>query len=332
MSQKIYPMLLSICIPSYNRGHRAVDLVNSLLKMDCICERDYIEIVVSDNGSDQNTAGYETIKDMDDSHVVYSRNEANLNFRGNYNKVIKLSRGKYSLLISDEDKIDEDALGDLIMLLEDQPDIGILKSRTSIQYVDYKAGYAKAGYDALKEFFLEGNYISGTIYNRDYVTDELIDGLESLYKEEVSYEYYPHLYVEGFVLNLADFFFYNELLIIEGDTEHDKPILEEASVLPFSSWESRNDQLHGYLRLIKDLQVDDVRTQFMIRAAVWRTIWLIGIARDKYVSSGISWGSVVESAGKAILTTVSCCDIPVVNSNMSEYLNITTGFIKKELL
>ena len=332
MGQKNYPNLLSICIPSYNRGHRAFELVKSLLGMECVRGRDYIEIVVSDNGSTNNTEGYAQIKDITDSHVVYHRNKENLNFHGNYNTVIKLSTGHYSLLISDEDSLDEAYLEDLISMLEEIPDIGMMKARTSIQYTNYKAGFARAGYDAIKEFYLQGNYISGTLYNRDYVTDELIDGLYALYNDEIGYKYYPHLFVEAFVLNLADFYFFDKCLVIEGESEEDKPIEEDVSVLPFSTWESRTEQLVGYLRLIHDIDVDDDRKQLMFASAVWRTIWMIGIVREKYIRSGKKWSDVVSSSAGAIMDVISKCGIPVIMNNMEGYLKMTSDFIKKELL
>ena len=332
MESKNYPNLLSICIPSYNRGHRALELVKSLLDMECVRERDYIEIVVSDNGSTNHAEEYTQIKDICDSHVVYHRNEENLNFLGNFNTVIKLSTGHYCLLISDEDSLDEALFSDLICMLEELPDIGMIKARTSIQYLNFKAKYGTAGYEALKEFYLQGNYISGTVYNRDYVTDELIDGLRSLYGGEQSYIYYPHLFVEGFVLNLADFYFYDKCLVIEGVSEDDKPIADNVSVLPFSTWEDRVSQLVGYLKLIRDLDIDDLSRQFMFRASVWRTIWLIGIVKNNYLQAGKDWGEVVSSSAKAIMDVISKCGIPLVTDNMETYLQMTTDFIRKELL
>lgn len=300
--------------------------------MDCIIHRDDIEIIVSDNGSTDHIKEYAEIAELADPHVLYCHLEKNIQFYGNYNNVIKLSSGHYCLLISDEDSFDESVLNDLILLLEDLPQIGMMKTGTSVQYSGFKSGYAKAGYDAIREFFLSGNYISGTVYNREYVTNELIDGLRGLYEENEGYYYYPHLFVEGFVLNLADFYFYDKCLIIEGESEDDKLIESEASVLPFSSWRSRVIQLKGYLALIRDLGTDNDITILMFRIAVWKTIWLIGIVKDKYNESGISWKSVVSDSASAILELISNSDIPIVRDNVSEYLQAAAEMIEKGLV
>ena len=61
-------MLLSICIPSHNRGHRALALVEELLQLPYGNE---LEIICSNNGSDKNTEGYEKLKEIKDERFVY---------------------------------------------------------------------------------------------------------------------------------------------------------------------------------------------------------------------------------------------------------------------
>ena len=57
-------MLLSICIPSYNRGHKAVCLVKHCLNMGY--EKGEIEIICSNNGSEKNVEGYQERKELED--------------------------------------------------------------------------------------------------------------------------------------------------------------------------------------------------------------------------------------------------------------------------
>ena len=102
----------SICIPSYNRGHRALELIRRLLDMDCIRHNGNIEIIVSDNGSTEYTAEYNEIKLMTDDILIYNRLDVNSNFYGNYNAVVKASRGQWCMLLSDEDGIVKAARGD----------------------------------------------------------------------------------------------------------------------------------------------------------------------------------------------------------------------------
>ena len=332
METKEYSKLLSICIPSHNRGHRALALVRSLLAMDRISSKDDIEIIVSDNGSTDHTEEYTVLRDISDSHLRYEKTVENLEFNGNYCKIIKMSQGQYCLLVSDEDSINEAPLTNLIGFLEFNRNIGMIKSKTSYHYDYITSGYAKAGTEALKSFYLMGNYISGTIYNRDYVTDDLIDGLRKLYGEDGGYYYYPHLFVEGYILNLADLYYFGECLIVEGDDEGDIPLTQNESVRLFASWESRTKQLAGYLKLVRDLRIDDDRKQLMFMMAVCKTISLIHLVKDKYINAGEDWISVCEAAGNAILQIVSDCGIPVITDNLQAYLEVVAEFIRKDLI
>ncbi|MCR5300876.1 MAG: glycosyltransferase [Lachnospiraceae bacterium] len=328
--------LISICIPSYNRGHRALDLVIRLQGMDCIRQNSNIEIIVSDNGSTEHTAEYDEIRSMTDDTLVYNRFETNRNFYGNFNTVVKMSRGQWCMLLSDEDTVDESEFENVLELLESKSECGVIKAKTSKQYANYtmpEGCHGSAGYDALRSFFLMGNYISGTIYNRKYVTNELIDGLCGLYEGNEGYFHYPHLFVEGFVLNLSDFYYYDRCFIIEGEPEKNQPLSQTIDTLPaWSSWESRVAQLEGYLRLIRDLQPDRKTTDMMFRVAVWRTVNLIALVKEAYVLKGMDWPQVCESSGNRILEVVSRCGIAAVNEAMLDYLQICAQMIKTEML
>lgn len=68
-------MLFSICIPSYNRGHRAAQLVEKLLAMPF--SEDRIEIIFSNNGSDKYKREYQEIKEIKDKRFRYYEFEGN---------------------------------------------------------------------------------------------------------------------------------------------------------------------------------------------------------------------------------------------------------------
>ena len=332
MENNDHPKLLSICIPSYNRGHRAYVLVSSILAMDCISERDDIEIIVSNNGSTIHTAEYDKIAAISDERLRYNCFEENILYWRNYNEIIKMSKARWALLVSDEDGIDEKVLNDFLNYLDTGVTPGMIKTGTSMQYRNNPSVYAKAGEEAIKAFYLMGNYISGTVYNREYVTDDLIDGLKKLYEGDEGYYYYPHLFVEAYILNLADFCFYDKILIIEGEDEGDIPRAESVAVPVFASWQTRVKQLGGYFKLIRDLGIDDDRKQLMFMMAVCKTISLIALVRDKYICAGEDWRNIYVASGNAILDEVRKCGIDVINANMEPYLEVTAEFIRKDLI
>ncbi len=97
-------MLLSVCIPTYNRGERVISLLQFLSsEIDGKDFFDDIEILISDNCSTDNTQHIisEYIKDSD--LFVYHRNEENLGLIGNLHKLVELSKGKYVWFMGDDD-------------------------------------------------------------------------------------------------------------------------------------------------------------------------------------------------------------------------------------
>lgn len=295
--------------------------------MECVSGRTDIEIILSDNGSSKFVKEYEEISDIQDPHFRYNRFEENILYPGNYNSIVKMSLGHYCLLISDEDGFDEGCLGRFIGFIEGCPDVGIIKTGTTKQYNDQKDCMYSAGEEALKAFYLVGNYISGTVYNRDYITDELIDGLKHFYDGDEGYYYYPHLFVEAYALNISGFCSVADQVIIEGEDEGDQPGADRVTVPVFAAWETRVAQLRGYYKLIRDLNIDDGRKQLMFMMATTKTIVLIKFVRDKYILAGLSWDEVYRSASDAVMESVRECGISVIEDNIDAYLQVIADFL-----
>lgn len=95
--------LVSIGIPTYNRA-------NSYLKyaLGCAVRQTYenIEIIVSDNCSPDNTES--VVKEFGDSRIRYYRQTENIGPVNNRNFCLEQSRGKYFVMLLDDDFIDDD--------------------------------------------------------------------------------------------------------------------------------------------------------------------------------------------------------------------------------
>jgi len=89
--------LLSICIPTYNRGEYLRKTLNSILTGEI---DNSFEIVVSDNCSSDNTK--QIVEDFQKrfSNIKYNRNEKNI-FDKNFLKVLDLGSGEFLKLIND---------------------------------------------------------------------------------------------------------------------------------------------------------------------------------------------------------------------------------------
>ena len=105
-------MLLSICIPSYNRLDCLENCLNSILISSKNVKNFEFEVCVSDNYSDQDPIQIIN-KYKQEFKIIYNRNEKNLGFALNAIKALKISTGKYAWLIGNDDLILPNTLNDL---------------------------------------------------------------------------------------------------------------------------------------------------------------------------------------------------------------------------
>ena len=91
-------ILLSICIPTFNRGELAHALVTECLQI----KSDAIEIIISDNHSTDDTE--KLLSAISDPRFLYHRNDENVGW-DNMGRVLMLAHGKFCLLLRDKDSI-----------------------------------------------------------------------------------------------------------------------------------------------------------------------------------------------------------------------------------
>src|SRR3981081_4624729 len=88
---------VSFVVPCYKLAHLLPECIDSML---CQTYGDF-EVLIMDDCSPDKTP--EVAESIQDDRVKYIRNDANLGHLGNYNKGIKLTRGKYVWLVSADD-------------------------------------------------------------------------------------------------------------------------------------------------------------------------------------------------------------------------------------
>jgi glycosyltransferase involved in cell wall biosynthesis len=94
-------LLLSICIPTFNRSKYLDNCLNSILNNNFNSNNIY-EICISDNNSTDNTL--QIIEKYRNSlPIVYSRNEYNIGMASNFLKVVSMARGIYVWMLGDDD-------------------------------------------------------------------------------------------------------------------------------------------------------------------------------------------------------------------------------------
>jgi len=114
-------MLLSICIPSYNRLDCLDNCLNSILISSKNVNNFEFEVCVSDNFSEKDPI--EIInKYKTQFKIIYNRNKKNLGFALNAIKSVKISTGKYAWLIGNDDLILPNTLIDLKNIFKNNSD------------------------------------------------------------------------------------------------------------------------------------------------------------------------------------------------------------------
>lgn len=208
LTRKRDNILLTIGIPSYNRGHRAYDNVLHHLqtKYD-----DEIEILVSNNGTINDTQIlYEKIANIPDSRLSYVKLETTVEFPINAMVVYERAKGKYVLLTSDEDFVNLETLDKILDILVSNPDLSILKIAGDGQQVTPSLKCTEAGLESLLEHSLTANHIYGNIMNRHIIKKYNATKYVREHIKEILCATYPNTYLElllcqyGKVLGIPD--------------------------------------------------------------------------------------------------------------------------------
>ena len=109
-------MLLSICIPTFNRKSSLKNCLNSILISDKFSKNFNYEVCVSDNCSQEDVT--ETILEFKNKlNIVFNKNSENLGFARNAIKCISMAKGKFAWMIGDDDLILPNALNKIKSLI-----------------------------------------------------------------------------------------------------------------------------------------------------------------------------------------------------------------------
>lgn len=278
--------LLTIGIPSWNRGERAKGLVEKLCKLPYDVD---LEILVSNNGSDKGAESYHAIRDMQDGRISYTEFEENRMYYGNIAQVFRKAAGKWVLLLSDEDEVIPEQLQDYMAKLEQfQEKVAVIRPGSTIQYQNLKEDYQQAGEDACAAYSLHNTYMSGATYNRKFMTNELVDKIEKKWTDNYTYQIYAHMIYDWYMCLKGDFYQYAPVLVLQGemeDMEENKDMAYE-----YNKFNNRMRQFDGYLDIINGLEEATEREKiFLFISVSAKTIVLLCMLRENYKKECGSW-------------------------------------------
>ena len=303
-------ILLSICIPSYNRGNRAYD--NVIHNLQCYYDEE-IEIVLSNNGT-QNASKdyYDKISKIDDSRLTYFSFQENQDFAPNICKVCEIAQGKFLLLLSDEDLVNLQVLPKLMSILRNSEDsLAIVRTKGDKQGFVPSFKLAEAGEDALLTYMLTSNYMSGMVLNNGLLKQH--NGIEYV-KSHLDNEaclYYPHMFFELLLCQYRSVQGLDIVLINEGEAEKeitgpvDTAINPRKSVPLYATLEGRLDQHKGFVNIFKDLDVcqkDFSTFMKMYTHLSFKTLFLVSLSiKVFYEDTDIDSLSLLDTTYRTLL-------------------------------
>lgn len=92
-------IILSICIPTFNRASHLERCLQSIVEQ--VGNSNEVEVVISDNVSEDNTQALSEEYARKFENVKYFRNETNIGGDRNFLQVLKLGKGRYLKLLND---------------------------------------------------------------------------------------------------------------------------------------------------------------------------------------------------------------------------------------
>ncbi len=132
--------LVSICIPVFNEEKDIEKTLTNVLSQ----KYENFEVVISDNAStDKTTDICQRIAQKDD-RVKYFRNHTTTNQNDNFNRVFKLSTGKFTLLMGGHDWLDPNYIEQCIAKFEENPEFVLVTT--------YKKYFDDDGAEYYKEY------------------------------------------------------------------------------------------------------------------------------------------------------------------------------------
>jgi glycosyltransferase involved in cell wall biosynthesis len=110
--------LISIGLPVYNGYPKIMDSLNSALEQTY----ENLEIIISDNGSTDDTYAFCKKKSLEDKRIKFIHQENHLDADKNFEFVMRKSKGEYFMWLSHDDKISKDYIKSNYLFLKDNLD------------------------------------------------------------------------------------------------------------------------------------------------------------------------------------------------------------------
>lgn len=183
-------VLLSICIPTYNRKNFLKDTIESIISQPEFLNSNDVNIVISDNSSTDGTK--ELVKDycrIYGNKILYSRNDTNIGF-ANFDKVLSIANGEFLKLNNDTLLLKPGSLAKILYYVKNN-----LNNKNILFFRNSKSRKSADTclFDSINDFVRDISYYSTWIgsfgiWKNDY------NNVSNIFKEK-NYSEIPHTYV-----------------------------------------------------------------------------------------------------------------------------------------
>lgn len=177
-------VLLSFCIPTYNRPERISNLIEQIISF----ESNEIEIVIGDDNPLSNRT-QDVLKKFTDSRIKYFRNKTNLGMDGNLIKIIYKASGEFIFIVMDDDDIEMKTIPWILKMIKNNNNItqfcgtlGDLRPGKNRAYYKYEDKFLSRGFESLNELLFYSHHGSGVVLRKNALDlKKAIKNIKNLY-------------------------------------------------------------------------------------------------------------------------------------------------------
>src|SRR5690349_16159391 len=119
--------LVTIAIPTFNRADAYLPATLAAASRQSYAN---LDILVADNASADDTQ--RVVSSFRDSRIRYHRHPSNVGAVANWNFCIEQGRGKYFLMLMDDDLVDQDFVEACIKRAAEKPEAGLIRTGTRV--------------------------------------------------------------------------------------------------------------------------------------------------------------------------------------------------------
>jgi glycosyltransferase involved in cell wall biosynthesis len=113
-------ILLSICIPTFNRANYLYSNLLSIFNQ--VDQNEEVEVIVSDNSSTDATP--KIVQEfMSNKNFIYFRQQTNIGFSKNILQLTPMAKGRFCWIVGDDDFILQGAISSVLALIKQNPNI-----------------------------------------------------------------------------------------------------------------------------------------------------------------------------------------------------------------